>query len=1202
EQAWLADAQTFIQETLCPTGKEPNNELTQLVIDCVKMMWLSQGENQGFTLPLSYRFVSVQNLKTHQNLPCCSHLTWSSTAYQAWVQGAGPNGNALPREQLLLLGTLTDLSGDLEHERPDGSLYVKDNTGILGCELIDLDLSWLGHLFLFPSWSYLPPAKWKSLEEGHLELWGAPVPVFPLTTNPEPLAPIPVLYPEKALYLLTHRMRRQVQEANLAGKLIRLSALIKSQKKEYFVLTLGELSPTDSQALNQVSIMVQIPAQMVWYRVFWPGRSYVLTRLRIAKTRRHHYHIWTTIPSSNLMLLKPDCVRELELELELLKDKPKPPSVPTKSQNSKGQADLVRHSRVLHYSGMVTGVLNESASLYLLDGQLILCLAYQQIRGLKRMIRPGVSLELRDVHLLHSVGGGTTRPVLVPCLHGTVQLRSFSHQKPEILSSHQVHGTYLYEQLVWDYQLGLPTYLWATKALEKLVCKLCPHVLRCHQLLKHSSPGNPSLALQLLASSPDVLTPPDSPIRNAHSEILEEPHQCIFQEYTQLQTPYTFPDLLTMMKEGQHSAWANFDPKALVPLPESAYLTSYQINRRLAWSWHCVLPSTLQPAQVLVGVLVASSHKGCLQLRDLSASMPCLLLAENSQPLADPRFIGCLVRTERFQLVVEREVESNFPSWKELTMAGFIQRQQTRVYVQFFLTDALILPVPRPSPDASTTSAPPQTDSACLEGQSRLFLLSHKEALMNRNFCVSGRASSESPMPTLSFHVSGSWLGGTQRKEGTGWGPPEPLGSEKKDQKVFLIFLGSSVRWFAFLYPGKVYRLIAPGPPTSTLFEGESSSQRPLELAGCVSCLTVQDDWTLELGRSQDTPDVLEISRELPKSSLTHLLSDKFPDSLVSFSAKILSRTICDPPLTFRRRQPGNTGTVKTCVKLTVALEIADYEFTPHLNIYIEDPHLPPPIGLLPGSQVHFSQLEKKISRSSNVYCRFCSSTSIQVLSFSQQTRVSDPLPHIYLAELLQKGQAPFQATTSCHVVFIFSLQIMWVCAHCTSLCPQGRCSRQDLTCPTQTAISQASIRFLVEDGTAEALVTCRNHHVAAALGLSPGEWTFLLDCVRVSGKLALHFKGPGAESESPARIHEPLTLFLQTLCTSPSVLRPIKLAFELTRRPSDVSPREPPRLQQFQCGDLPLLTRVNPRLQLACLSLQEQEHSSTLGAFATSC
>lgn len=135
---------------------------------------------------------------------------------------------------------------------------MRDNTGILNCELIDLDLSWLGHLFLFPSWSYLPPAKWNSSGEGHLELWSAPVPVIPLTVSAGPLTPIPVLYPEAASRLLRHSSKLRVVQPNLAGKLVRLSALVKSQKKAYFVLSLSELSPADSQTGSYVSVIVQV--------------------------------------------------------------------------------------------------------------------------------------------------------------------------------------------------------------------------------------------------------------------------------------------------------------------------------------------------------------------------------------------------------------------------------------------------------------------------------------------------------------------------------------------------------------------------------------------------------------------------------------------------------------------------------------------------------------------------------------------------------------------------------------------------------------------------------------------------------------------------------------------------------------------------------------------------------------------------------
>ncbi|NIG60307.1 CST complex subunit CTC1 [Pontoporia blainvillei] len=320
--------------------------------------------------------------------------------------------------------------------------------------------------------------------------------------------------------------------------------------------------------------------------------------------------------------------------------------------------------------------------------------------------------------------------------------------------------------------------------------------------------------------------------------------------------------------------------------------------------------------------------------------------------------------------------------------------------------------------------------------------------------------------------------------------------------EVLLIFLSSSVRWFEFLHPGQVYRLVVPGPP------------RPPELAGYASCLTIQDEWTLELASSQDIPEVLAISRALPESSLTDLLSGNFTDSLVSFSAEILSH-----------------------------------------------------LWIKPGNDISFGE------RSHNVYCCFRSSTCVQVLSFPPDTTISAPLPHIYLAELLQ-GKVYSSEPCLPH---------------------------SDIYKPGQHQVRE-STRLLVEDGTAEAVVTCRNHQVAAALGLCPSEWTSLLELVRGPGTVALQFTGPGAQPESLAKTDEPLTLFLWTLCTSFSVLRPIVLSFELEKKPSKIIPLEPPRLQRFQCGDVPLLTHVNPRIRLSCLSIQEPEHPSALGALVSSC
>lgn len=84
------------------------------------------------------------------------------------------------------------------------------------------------------------------------------------------------------------------------------------------------------------------------------------------------------------------------------------------------------------------------------------------------------------------------------------------------------------------------------------------------------------------------------------------------------------------------------------------------------------LPLECHPSEVGSGLNWAARLAGWSALLPIPWFSP-LVQTENFFPL------GCLVRAERFQLVIERNVRSNFPSWKELSMAGFIQEQRARL-------------------------------------------------------------------------------------------------------------------------------------------------------------------------------------------------------------------------------------------------------------------------------------------------------------------------------------------------------------------------------------------------------------------------------------------------------------------------------------------------------------------------------------------
>lgn len=76
---------------------------------------------------------------------------------------------------------------------------------------------------------------------------------------------------------------------------------------------------------------------------------------------------------------------------------------------------------------------------------------------------------------------------------------------------------------------------------------------------------------------------------------------------------------------------------------------------------------------------IGSDCDGHRAQTDMSASLShcfprSFFLAETENFL----HLGCLVRVEKFQLVVEREVRSSFPSWKELDTPDFIQKKHAR--------------------------------------------------------------------------------------------------------------------------------------------------------------------------------------------------------------------------------------------------------------------------------------------------------------------------------------------------------------------------------------------------------------------------------------------------------------------------------------------------------------------------------------------
>ncbi|XP_021253061.1 CST complex subunit CTC1 [Numida meleagris] len=461
EQRWLQAARDFALRAL-PARPEPGGTPLDAVLRCVR----SAG---GGDLPLGYSFISISDLKHQQHTPCCSHLTWSTNKFKEWAhqgRGALPMHSSLPRAYLILVGYLTDG----RQEDKDGCLYVKDNTGIIPCELLHFELEWLESLFLFPNWVYIPQTDRGAA--GYVEILVDPVPVNCLPK--EVSETIPVIYPPLAEPLLVSRIPcKKRSKLNVAGELSRLSPLLCIHQKTFFFLFLKCFT-----SAVWVPVLVKKPNQLAWHHTLQLGHRYTITGLSISSLKKSGQRIFVTSVSSCLLPYCAEQVKEQALDSSWQGESSLSASLETTQQLSDSSElsieewpGSIKESKIISYVGTVTKILNAQAGLYELDSKVCLCLAYQQLLNSARGIQPGACVELIDVHLLQKPLASSPFIVLGACLHSTVMLRSFSRlstpYQPPVTSRN------LYLQLLFRYNLGMPLYLWLVSLLETFEERCC---------------------------------------------------------------------------------------------------------------------------------------------------------------------------------------------------------------------------------------------------------------------------------------------------------------------------------------------------------------------------------------------------------------------------------------------------------------------------------------------------------------------------------------------------------------------------------------------------------------------------------------------------------------------------------------------------------------------------------------------------------
>ncbi|KAM4677387.1 CST complex subunit CTC1 [Discoglossus pictus] len=1143
--AWLHSAHRHVQDYL-QEGEEPAPpDLGQDVIKCVTRLHPQ--------LPLSYSFTPLSQLISLQQTPCVSLLGWSTEDYQKWcVNGKGhvdsttTHEKCIPRTRLLLMGYMSDSlsGGKTDH---DGNLYVRDSSGCIPCEIPHLDLSLLGSLVFFPCWSYLPPKSGRGVAEvGYLEILSSPVPIIctpekRVTSDPAPVAALP---PRAALLLLNNRSRPRHTSVSITGEVSRVTSLVNIRKKCFFFFFLQ-----DREAC--VPVIVQDPSKLSWYHVLCVGETYEMTLLSVSSLRGSPHQVFSVTSSSHLFsksLHSPPPSVTFPGERSEVK------SCTSYGEQREGlppQKMLKNHrekeAKTLTYQGVLTRVLDSRAGLYELDEKVVLCTAYLQLLNRGRGMREGAKVEVFDAHLQQSSSPLFPPLILSCCLRSRIRVSEFSRLRSHLLIGSAASSLHLH--LLFRYQLRLPEYLWVSDIIEKLHGKLCPRLVTQRCLAGPLGSGPPGVAEKLLSQTLSSLCVPGERYeRDLQAEVLGEPHDCPLRRYTPLSSPWSLPSLSAL--------------SSLVS--ESCYLKSEEINQRLHWSLNSLQLENLPNPPLLVGVLHNSST-GDLRLKDQTHSLPCLIL-----PRSPIDWIGCVLEVAQYELITERiwEIEKE-------------ESECHRTYVLFHTENVQILHQPATCSSCRHKSScmPPPCKLPCtgVTWISRLFLLEK----------VEGRRPSIDSQCGFQFQAHATWLGAPELSHAKYECEREIMEEEsvrgeedKKLRKVILLFSGSSVRWFHFLKPNRLYRLIATGETDAAIFDRHSETS--LQMSNCPLCLRVPSDWTL-----QDVDSPQYSSLPVGVLSVEDTLKNGSSDSLLSVTGVVSHRSLCDTQSTCIF--PSRTKIFGDFLPRGVSLKVTLSESSNHTGIsaYIDVSWGPYPLGLLPGVTILLQGMERKVSRSGSVYLRNVPVSCVTVLSTPTKSSENTPAPPLVL---FHNSPAPLTLHRAvCSVTCVLNLTLRCVCSMCGDIFKKGVCERAP-SCFSKSSVFKAKAKVKADDGSAEVMVLLQDEAVCLMLGVSHHFWEALKGRVCARGEVTAQYRGRNAEVSGDEQSEDPLLRYVTYLVSRSAVSRPLLMTFSLRQGTIGPLPTEPPQPRRFTKGERDYITRVPPAPVLTCLHLEEVE------------
>ncbi|XP_073332264.1 CST complex subunit CTC1 [Pagrus major] len=1207
ESAWLKEIFSFITHNIHPLlsgpappaaddlltgGRVCPHQLSVCVVEKIQ-------ENMcvTHTLPVSYRPVSVSELITHQHLACVSNLSWSTNQQRAWakeVELSLPGHRALPRVNLLLIGCLREGRG--------GEWTLMDASGSVRCESLSPSPLWLNQPVFLPHWNYIPhnaPGQHQDKEEGYVELIGSPVLLCPgpeqgLAASPGGEAELSrAVGVREAAGLLHNRARGQ--RVSVCGQVGSVCPLLVVAGTTFFCFSLTD-------GCHSVAVLVKDSSRLWWTQCVCVGQSVCVTALRVCVLRgwrgnnilcvtdQSEIHTnYTHTPGDNThtdsQANTPPPLMMSHVDDDDDCEEAEPEKVTVQS------AVKMKRSRVISYQGTVTEVVSEGAGLYVIDGKVGLCLAYQPT--LRRKLRAGDSVELHHVHFLYRPCPDFPPSMLCTCLRSSLRVTAFSRVGGSPPDS-RCPGDGALPRLLLENNMGVSEYLWTCHLSSQLSHSLVPSVVKQQCVCE--------LSWRLMEF---VRTRVGRGRRDIYSEMLDEPHTCPLTQYSADPAVHQSISVSELLQCLQSDCWSSVSLASLLP-PGGSSLSSSQINTALAWSCRTLtsdLQDNPQPGDslrrrplLLVGVLELPSQTSeqTLQLRDGTGAVACIVTETREEDEGGQRaafntaWIGCLVCVQQFTMVTERFIQSDFPSHQHLDQDKYISHKHCRVYLQFSLDRLHIL---SPSvamvthlrqkgegsggqtagrkrrreeeePDSSHSDSSSVTvTTGPVGGGSRpcvsvVIRVEHKEGVAWRN--TGGLNEGETGL-MLCFSVRAAVIGpvvswGRDLKNGPM--TDREIETEKED-KVVLVFSGVSARWFPLLQPGSFYRLIAANTQDPSVLIGCGVSGRSGVELHTDSTLQVRPDWRfhtltcpllLPAYRQALSPTVLSVSQVLDCRC-----------ELVCFQA-----LVCD------RISLSDSGDTHTGARLTVCDQSGR-----SLQVYLDLSHTPYPPGLLPGNTLLLSDFQRRLSRTGSVYCSYLPVSSITVITVGDTSSCRPPpAPMMHLdVWAVSSEQRCIVGQVTGHVVCFLFLQLQWSCSLCGSVYVQSCCSPQ---CRSTSSVFQSKAKLVIDDGTGEAHIWVSGALVRPLLGLADSQWEGLQRALRVRGHITVYPRGRSLVCPSD----DPLVHFLWCVCSSEAVCRQLSLT---CRKQTNHRSEE---MKRFSRGDRDFMTRMTRPLQLTCLHL----------------